>query len=676
MKNSLHIYLLIVYFLISFQHKVISQTLVAGTQFTPKNITAGKTYYGINDISQYGMIGGAITVTPPLTPNTNANTFNNTAYYAITTNPDTLDNIRYDNLPTATNYMLVFSPPNFVSGSTLLTYTVNGLAAGSNVSVIVSYCNVESANNTTCIGQAYPLKGVINANQYNLTNGVNTGQVGPTQSGTYTWTQSSGSSQVVQAGGQAVFNLNVTQEGACEAMAITKIEIYSTPAPAISSSAGTNVCTGDQTTLQLSQAYDSATYQWQQSTNGGTTWTNISGATGSSYLLTAAASGTAYQYQALVTYDAKTFASNIITISSVACCPSGFSSQTVYYNDFGTFDLINDPTAKTYYIWDYKNYNNPVQVKYTTTTPFEYELSPPPPGTSIALLSPVGNDEYVVAAGLNGYSPYTYPSNGVTYPASPLGWSANIGGFSAQPAVAFDHSGAYNGAALLINLPSYSKGNVIYSDTINNLCGDITLFFEVYLNVFTSSSTGGVFYPVNVQLKLIDPASGVTYTNVDSTTAAAQVFPGTTTYGCGCWVRLTGQLTLSPSSTSMIFQLIQNQNDNANGDDLVIDDIKVMSCTPPGASACVTTITQVVSAATTTQQVLFPNPSTGMVSIASGQFTTADISVISSTGKIVYTQNAVNLSSATLDLSSLPQGLYFVQISSGESVVTQKLALE
>ncbi len=54
----------------------------------------------------------------------------------------------------------------------------------------------------------------------------------------------------------------------------------------------------------------------------------------------------------------------------------------------------------------------------------------------------------------------------------------------------------------------------------------------------------------------------------------------------------------------------------------------------------------------------------------------ADISIISTSGKVVYLQNSINLSSATIDLSELPEGLYFVQISSDASIMTQKLALE
>jgi|GEM_PF-4792559 len=461
-------------------------------------------------------------------------------------------------------------------------------------------------------------------------------------------------------------------------MAISKIEIFGTPAPTITSSAGTDICISSQTKLHLSQSYDSAAYQWQQSTNGGTTWTNIASATDSTYLLTVTDSGSAYQYRVQVTYRASAFTSNAVTINAVSCCPAGYSSQTVYYNDFGTFDLINDNTGKTYYLWDYSNYNSPVQVKYTTATPFQYPLATAPIGATFISKGPIDTDEYTVSAGFNGYQNYTYTANGVTYAptsTSDLQWAADIGGYTSQPAVTFDHSGTFNGAALLINMPANSMGNIILSDTINNLCGSSTLFFESYINVFTSSAPG-TYYPVNVLLKLIDPVTGTATTSTATATAQGQTLIGTSNTGCTCWVRLTGGITIDASSTSMVFQLIQNQNDNANGDDLVLDDIKVYACAAPGSS-CLTGATQVTAAVTNSQQqLLFPNPSTGIVSLNYSQPAMGDVTIISSTGKVVATQNSVSLNSATFDLSSLPKGLYFVQINSGGTVVTQKLALE
>ena len=586
-KQIAYLGILMFLFLIN---KVSAQVVVAGTTFTPTSPSSTKTYYAIGDISQYGMIQGTITPTSAWTPSTAANVFNSSPslYYAITNNPDTLDNTRYENLAATPTYMFVNSPvASTPSSYTYLSYTVSGLLPGSNLSATVTYCNVEGPkNNATCEYQQFPIRGVINPDQYNpLNGGTSTTQVLPGQCATYTFSSSpnTGQSNVVSSSGIGVFNLNLAQTGACTALGIKKIEITGTPAPTITGlSNGSSVCEGEQTILQLNQNYDpSTTYQWQQSTNGGTSWSNISGATNNAYLATAGASGTSAEYQVKVTYSGTTFTTSPVTITGITCCVSGGSRQTVYYNDFGTFDLVNDPSGKTYYTWDYTNYLNPLQVKHTTPTPFQYSLSVAPPGTAYISGTTVGDNKYTVAAGFNGNGPYTDPTNGVTYPTSYLAWAANIGGFSTPPNPGYDHSGNFDGAALLINVPAMSKGNVIYSDTINNLCGGETLYFEAWMNVFTSSASG-TYYPVNVQVKLIDNSlGGLSTTSNDSTTANDQPFPGTTTDGCGCWVELTGQLKLQSTSTSMIFQLIQNQNDNAQGDDLVLDDITVLACAPP-----------------------------------------------------------------------------------------------
>jgi len=73
---------------------------------------------------------------------------------------------------------------------------------------------------------------------------------------------------------------------------------------------------------------------------------------------------------------------------------------------------------------------------------------------------------------------------------------------------------------------------------------------------------------------------------------------------------------------------------------------------------------------------LFPNPTDGLVNILSNVFTNADLRIITANGKIIYTINGADFSSATINLSGLPPSLYVVQITSGQGVFTQKLVLE
>ncbi len=542
--------------------------LVAGTVFTPTTVVTGKTYYGISDIAQYGMITGNITVTPPITPSTNANIFNGTPNYGITTNPSNLDNVRYQSLPAATNYMLISSSPASTPAN-LLSYTVPGLLPGSNVTIKITYCNVISASYATCSpGEIVSLRGVLDPDASNTLNGLEGSQLhaGTCLTSDLTIDKTTSNSNAVPASGIATFNVNYQQSGSCKAVGISKIEITGIPQPVVTSSEGASVCTGEQTILQLKQNYDpSTTYQWQVNTGGG--FVNIPSATNSAYLLTAAAAGTNYKYQVIVTYAGVTSTTAPLTISAITCCTVGGSRQTVFYDDFGTLDLAADPTGKTYKVWNYTSIINPVQVTKTTTTAYRWKAATDPPGTTFIATGPVDNNEYTIAAGLTGYSSYG------TYTGAMLQWAGDVGGLTTQPNPAFDHSGDFSGGAMFLNVPAHTKDSVIYSRTINGLCGSKQLYFECWINVFTSSAPG-TYHPVNIAVKLID-GSDATNKSITSATATRQADGG------GNWVEITGTLTLGAASTSLIMQIINNQDDDGNGDDLVLDDIKVMACSAP-----------------------------------------------------------------------------------------------
>src|SRR5690554_1330915 len=131
---------------------LFSQILVAGTEFKPQNVDATKTYYGINDISHIGLQGGSLSVTPTLTPNTNAGTFNAPYHYAITDNPYNLDEARYVNNSANPEYMLVYSPKPSGGNANILQYKVVGMVPNSAVTVKVKYCSVVNSTYTGCTG--------------------------------------------------------------------------------------------------------------------------------------------------------------------------------------------------------------------------------------------------------------------------------------------------------------------------------------------------------------------------------------------------------------------------------------------------------------------------------------------------------------------------------------------
>lgn len=75
----------------------------------------------------------------------------------------------------------------------------------------------------------------------------------------------------------------------------------SVPVSITAQPANATLCNGDNHTLTVGTTGTVASYQWQLSTNGGSTWTNIAGATSASFALTAATGQNGYQFRVIVT---------------------------------------------------------------------------------------------------------------------------------------------------------------------------------------------------------------------------------------------------------------------------------------------------------------------------------------------------------------------------------------
>jgi subtilisin-like proprotein convertase family protein len=90
------------------------------------------------------------------------------------------------------------------------------------------------------------------------------------------------------------------------------------PVGAVTQPTNKSVCVGSNTTFTVAAAGGPNTYQWQVSTNGGATWTNIAGATSASLPITGAtATMNNYQYRVLITAApcAGTTTSNAATLT-------------------------------------------------------------------------------------------------------------------------------------------------------------------------------------------------------------------------------------------------------------------------------------------------------------------------------------------------------------------------
>ncbi len=75
---------------------------------------------------------------------------------------------------------------------------------------------------------------------------------------------------------------------------------------------------------------------------------------------------------------------------------------------------------------------------------------------------------------------------------------------------------------------------------------------------------------------------------------------------------------------------------------------------------------------------VYPNPANGVVNLILDlpSQETGEISVMDLTGKVVFQIGAISNKQVTLDLSSIPNGIYLVQFKGSESIATSKIVLQ
>ena len=75
---------------------------------------------------------------------------------------------------------------------------------------------------------------------------------------------------------------------------------------------------------------------------------------------------------------------------------------------------------------------------------------------------------------------------------------------------------------------------------------------------------------------------------------------------------------------------------------------------------------------------LYPNPAKDMVTVTLSQniLNTTDISLIDIQGKTINIPKKEFNSTVELDVSSLNSGMYFIQLRSGNNIITEKLVVE
>jgi hypothetical protein len=145
----------------------------------------------------------------------------------------------------------------------------------------------------------------------------------------------------------------------CDSTSSTAATLNINAAPAITSQpSGSTICSGNNTTYSVTATGTSLTYQWQESTNGGTSFSNITnggiyiGATTASLTLTAAtSSANANQYRVIVSSTGCTSATSsaaTLTIISSPSITSNPSNSTVCSASNTSFTVASSGASLSY----------------------------------------------------------------------------------------------------------------------------------------------------------------------------------------------------------------------------------------------------------------------------------------------------------------------------------------
>jgi len=147
---------------------------------------------------------------------------------------------------------------------------------------------------------------------------------------------------------------------------------------------GQTVCAGTNATFTLSATNSgpaSLSYQWKESINGGSSFSNISGATGTSYIVSApGASSDNYQFECVITSGScSSVASNVATLRVNAITSATIVSHTVCAGSDASFSVsvTNTGSASLSYQWllstdngtSFNNISGATSATYTQTSP-------------------------------------------------------------------------------------------------------------------------------------------------------------------------------------------------------------------------------------------------------------------------------------------------------------------
>lgn len=397
---------------------------------------------------------------------------------------NSITELSFNNNPSASQFLVI----NVLSGATFNWNVPNfsGIGADRGAFILINFPNALTLNvqgSGAVVGTIFaPFSDVFKVNSSNIDGQViaksftqNSGASGELHSRVFTNSISVGSIPVVST--------HPSSQSVCDATSVTFSAAASgTPTPTI---------------------------QWQSSTNNGSSWTNISGATNSSYSFTPSTSNSNNQFRASFTNTAGTTNSNVATLTVFALPNVSISSQT-NVSCFG------------------------------------------------------GSNGAITVSASGGLSPYQYKYDGGSFQSSNV-FSNLIA--ATQPIIVKDANNCSKTISSTITQPSAALGSSITSQT-NALCysnstGSVTVAGSGGTTPYQYSINGTTFQSSGTFSSLSTNSYTVTVKDANNctTTQGVTILPTTvlshqvvSQSNIGCTTNLTGKVTIAGSGGTSPYQ--------------------------------------------------------------------------------------------------------------------------
>ena len=442
----------------------------------------------------------------------------------------------------------------------------------------------------------------------------------------------------------------------------------STPPSVTTQPTDVSICSGNNATFTAASGTTGVTYQWQVSIDGGTTYTNITGATNPSYTVTGTTTAqNNYKYRVLISTQCASVTSNAATLSVTVA--ASFSAQptnvTVCSGSNVNFSATASGTNLTYQ-WQVSTDGGTSFTNIAGATTSSLSLN----NVSIAL----NNNRYrLVITVTGGACPGSLNSNVATLVVNALPTvTANSSASSVCTGTAVTLTAG--GANTYSWTPGNQTGSSINITPTVNPNNPGTPVVNTY--TVTGSTTAGCTGTASVNVTT-NPQPSVTLTANPAVTA---LFPGLST-------TLTAQV--APTSTSTVYQWFQNgtaiSGANTSSYTVSVDQLGTYSVRVSIGNCNATSSNLSITDSLNTSLFIFPNPNRGLFQVRyndklNGVSNPRTLTIYDSKGARVYKQ-AFNVNTPfgkmEVDLRHVASGIYFVELTdaAGERLKAGKVII-